>query len=145
MGRKKGRGSSALYRQLFERMVNDNGVKNLVWVWTAGPSGPGSNSNGSLLEFFPGLLYADALSIKDPHLSWGPDATLAAMGVGKPIGVELSEVPKADIAQQKWSWFLVAADTSPAPEKDQSLRALYGEALVLARIAESPNKTDASR
>ncbi|HTM37015.1 MAG TPA: glycosyl hydrolase [Terriglobales bacterium] len=144
-GRKGNRGSAALYRQLFERMVNHNGVRNVVWVWTAAPPGSSANGNGALADFFPGLLYADAISIRDPQLSWRADATLALMGVGKPIGVELSAVPKPEIAQQKWSWFLVAADPSPTPEKDEALRALYGDARVLARSNESQNRTDAAK
>jgi len=144
-GRKGNRGSAALYRQLFERVVNHNGVRNVVWVWTAAPPGSSANGNGALADFFPGLLYADAISIRDPQLSWRADATLALMGVGKPIGVELSAVPKPEIAQQKWSWFLVAADPSPTPEKDEALRALYGDARVLARSNESQNRTDAAK
>jgi mannan endo-1,4-beta-mannosidase len=126
------RGSVALYRQLFDRMVNHNGVRNLVWVWTAAPPGSGENANGSLFDFFPGLLYADALSIRDPHLSWRSDAALSSMGVGKVIGVELSGVPKPEIAQQGWSWFLLSAD-QPSPERDEALKMLYGDSRVLAR------------
>ena len=144
-GRQGSRGSAALYRQLFERMVNHNGVRNLVWVWNVVPPGSSPNVTASLFDFFPGLLYADALSMKDPQLSWGADATLASMSVGKPIGVELSTVPKPDIAQKKWSWFLLAADPSPLPEKDQSLRALYGDARVLSRSVELQNQTDAAK
>jgi len=43
------------------------------------------------------------------------------------------------------SWFLVAADPSPTPEKDEALRALYGDARVLARSNESQNRTDAAK
>ena len=143
-GRLGNRGSVALYRQLFHRMVNHNGVRNLVWVWTAVPPGSLANGNGSLFNFFPGLIYADALSIKDPHLSWGADRALASMAVGKPIGVELSDVPKPDIAQQKWSWFLLAPDPSPSPEKNQALRALYSDSRVAARN-DPHNKTDAAK
>ena len=143
-GRIGSRGSVALYRQLFHRMVDHNGVRNLVWVWTAAPPGGlGANLNGSLFDFFPGLLYADALSIKDPHLSWRSDATLSSMGVGKAVGVELSGIPKADIAQQKWSWFLLAPDLTSSPEKDQALRALYGNGRVTAR-SDQQTKVDAA-
>ena len=144
-GRKGSRGSGALYRQLFERMVNHNGMRNLVWVWAAAPPGSTHNANDSLSDFFPGLLYADVLSLQDAQLAWRADTTLASMAVGKPIGVELSAIPKPDIAQQKWSWFLVAAEPSPTPEKDQSLRALYGDIRVLARNVESQTKTDAAK
>lgn len=143
-GRKGNRGSVALYRQLFDRMVNRDGVRNLVWIWTAAPPGFGPSANGSLFDFFPGLLYADALCLKDPQLSWRSDATLASMAVGKPTGVELSAIPKPEIAQQKWSWFLLAADPTPTPDKDQALRALYADHRVTAR-REAQTKTDAAK
>ena len=132
-GRIGSRGSIALYRQLFDRIVNHNGVRNLIWAWTAAAPGSAANGNGSLFDFFPGLIYADALIIKDPQQSWRADATLAAMAVGKPIGVELSAIPKPEIAQQRWSWFLLTADPAPSPEKDQALRTLYGDPRILTR------------
>ena len=54
-GRKGARGSAALYRQLFDRMVNHNGLHNLIWVWSAAPPGFGPNATGAYSDYFPGL------------------------------------------------------------------------------------------
>ena len=43
-----------------------------------------------------------------------------------------------------WSWFMLAADPSPASEKDQALRALFADTHVMGR-PESQTKTDASK
>ncbi|HWH58304.1 MAG TPA: hypothetical protein VN682_11775 [Terriglobales bacterium] len=43
-----------------------------------------------------------------------------------------------------WSWFMLAADPSPPSEKDRALRALYGDARVVART-DLQTKTDASK
>jgi mannan endo-1,4-beta-mannosidase len=136
-GRKGPRGSTALYRQLFERMVNHDGLRNLVWVWTAAPPGFGPNANGSLADFFPGLLYADALSLEETQVNprWRSDAVLSSLGVGKVVGLELSgKVPAPEmLSQQKWSWFLISGDEARSAERDDALRKLYGDTRVLSR------------
>jgi mannan endo-1,4-beta-mannosidase len=39
-GRKGIHGSAELYRQLFDRLVNHDGMQNLVWVWETDPPRP---------------------------------------------------------------------------------------------------------
>ena len=125
-------------------MGSHNGVRNLVWVWTAASPGSGTNGRGSLFDFFPGLLYADALSIKDPQQRGRSDAALSTLGVGKVVGVELSGLPAPEIAQQKWSWFLLDGDQPASPERDEALRKLYADPRVLPRY-DPGAKTGASK
>ena len=119
-GRKGPRGSVTLYRQLFDRMVNHNGVRNLIWVWTAAAPGFGQNANGPLPDFFPGLLYVDALSVSETQVTprFRSDGMLSSLGVGKVVGVELSgKVPAPEMfSQQKWAWFVLANDPTASPE-----------------------------
>ncbi len=84
-GRKGGRGAAALYRQLFDRMVNHDGLHNLVWVWSADPPGFGPNATGAYNDYFPGLLYVDALELNLENFNsrFRMDAFLASAGVGK--------------------------------------------------------------
>jgi mannan endo-1,4-beta-mannosidase len=144
-GRKGADGSTALYRQLFNRMVNHDGLRNLIWVWTAAPPGFGSNANGSLQDFFPGLLYADALSVEQSqmNLRWRMDKILSMIGIGKPVGVELAgTVPTPDVfAQQQWSWFLTSGDQVASPERDGALKSLYADSHVLTRESKGEVKS----
>jgi len=135
-GRKGSGGSANLYRQLFDRMVFHDGLDNLIWVWTAAVPGFGPNGNGPLHDFFPGLLYVDALSIDQENLNprWRMDAALGALGVGKVIGVDLTKVPSPDaLLNQKWTWFLISPDDAGSPERSLSLQLLYKDPRVVER------------
>ncbi|MBN1128288.1 MAG: hypothetical protein JXA71_04845 [Chitinispirillaceae bacterium] len=44
----------ALYRLMFDRMVNHHGLKNLVWIWT-------SDEAGDALDWYPGDAYVDII------------------------------------------------------------------------------------
>jgi mannan endo-1,4-beta-mannosidase len=111
-------GSPALYRMLFDRLVNRDGLRNLVWVWEAEPPIAGS---ASLSDYFPGLLYVDALELS-PRFMRRPDLALdrflTALAPGKPVGIELSgDIPTPDalFARSQWSWFILdAAPDTPA-------------------------------
>jgi beta-mannanase len=83
--------SAALYRQLFDRLVNDHKLRNLVWAWCAAAPGFGSDSPGPYSDSFPGLGYADALQLDvgNSPFSWRRDGELARFAVGKAIGVGL--------------------------------------------------------
>jgi hypothetical protein len=84
-GRKGVRGSAELYRQLFDRLVNHDGLKNLVWVWESDPPDFRGDGADRPSDFFPGLLYADAIELR---LSWldarFPAGMVAQGAVGKP-------------------------------------------------------------
>jgi len=137
-GRKGVRGSAALYRQLFERLVNHDALHNLLWVWEAAAPGFGSESPGPYFDFFPGLLYADALAVdvEGPDLRFPRDAELALIGVGKVIGLAISgHLPDPAIfAQQtRWAWFLASPELPTAPDEAEALRRLYNDPRVLPR------------
>lgn len=141
-GRKGPRGSAALYRQLFDRMVNDDGVKNLVWVWNAATPGSGQEAAGQYEDYFPGLLYADALALNADDLdhAWRADSTLSLLATGKIIGVGLNTVPDPSLFahQSKWTWFLLSSEgTVPMQTASEALRKLYADPRVLSRSAEA--------
>jgi len=127
-----------LYRQLFERLVNHDGLHNHLWVWEAAAPGFGPEAPGSYFDFFPGLLYADALAVDVENLRFGfpRDAGLAQIGTGKVIGLGISgRIPDpAVFAQQtQWAWFLAAPEQTPAPDQSDALRKLYNDVRVLSR------------
>jgi hypothetical protein len=125
-----------LYRQLYQRLVDHDRVHNLVWVWQAAAPGFGPNGPGPLDEYFPGLLYVDAVAMTAPATGNGrfrTDGLLARLGGDKPIGIELTgAIPTPDFftLQPNWAWFLAGADATTA--QTQALEALYGGARVVA-------------
>ncbi len=137
-GRKGIHGSSALYRQLFERLTGEGGLRSLIWVWDAAPP-EGENTYN---DFFPGHLYVDALALHldGPNMPWAADTFLGVFATGKPIGLKMENaVVSPDLfAQAKWAWFEVAPLTTPADPaavaaQNEALQKLYGNSRVLAR------------
>jgi mannan endo-1,4-beta-mannosidase len=119
-GRKGMRGSAALYRQLFDRLVHRDGLRNLIWVWNAAPPGFGPNATGAYADYFPGLLYVDALAlnVENPNSRFRLDTSLSLAGGGKVIGVGFEgKIPDPSWFEQQtgWTWFLVAPEPAPPP------------------------------
>jgi mannan endo-1,4-beta-mannosidase len=137
-------GSSALYQQLFERLVQHDNIRNLVWVWDAAAPGFGPGAGNPIDAYFPGLLDVDALALDAPAggSRFRADTYLAQMAVGKPIGIGLTgtiPAPEFFTQQPDWAWFMAspAGATSQAP----ALAALYKTARVLAatrRLSQQP-------
>ncbi|HEU5352311.1 MAG TPA: glycosyl hydrolase [Terracidiphilus sp.] len=115
-GRKGITGSSQLYRQLFDRLVHHDGLRNLLFVWQSGPPRfvPGG---GTMADFFPGLLYVDALQVHVHALNarFPIDRFFAQFAVGKPLGVRIDTslpAPDAFAPGSDWAWFI----HSPQPD-----------------------------
>jgi mannan endo-1,4-beta-mannosidase len=124
-GRKGPSGSAQLYRMLFDRLTHTNGIHNLLWVWQQGPPSfaPGA---GNPADYFPGLLYVDAVQMKVPDLNsrFPIDRFLAQSTAGKPIGIEITGNPPAPDAfgpHSLWSWFIVHG----SPEQSEALHNLF--------------------
>jgi mannan endo-1,4-beta-mannosidase len=135
-GRKGVHGSAALYRLLFERMVQHHGLHNLVWIWEADPPAFGPGATGMLSDFFPGFLYTDALElrIRQFNTRFPIDRFLAQTALGKPIGVELAgDVPAPDAltGRSSWGWFVVAAGAD-STDRAEALRKLYADTHVVS-------------
>jgi mannan endo-1,4-beta-mannosidase len=134
-------GSAALYRMIFDRLVNHDEVHNLIWVWQAAPGGFGPGANGPYGEFFPGFLYVDALelTVNRSQSRFRSDTFLQGFAVDKVIGLEI-DGPVPDPAffsrETNWAWFLLApqaANTPNEPATTQALRTLYSDPRVLTR------------
>jgi mannan endo-1,4-beta-mannosidase len=138
-------GSAALYRLLFERLVDHHKLRNLVWVWEAAAAGFGPNAPSAYSDFFPGLLYVDALALdlRGNVRGFRRDRELARFGVGKVIGLGLDGwVPDAAMLDQPsvWAWFLASSDVAAAPGQADALRKLYAGPRVEALEAAAPAK-----
>ena len=132
-------GSAALYRMLFDRLVSQAHVKNVVWGWQAAPGGYGPQANGPATDYFPGLLYVDAVSVAANRLN--PQFHVAAMLKGiagdKAIGVAITggaPDPALFSKDPGWSWFELAPIAAPMDDATAlALKALYGDAQIVSR------------
>jgi mannan endo-1,4-beta-mannosidase len=143
-GRKGIHGSAELYRQLFDRLVNHDGLHNLVWVWEAAAPDFRSGGAGTLSDFYPGLLYTDAVEIRLNRVEPWFQASrfLEQTAVGRPLGVELTgdlPLPAALTEHAGWAWFLAAPPPFSAPAdttlRAESLRKLYGDPKIVSLAA----------
>jgi mannan endo-1,4-beta-mannosidase len=132
-------GSAALYRMTFDRLVNQDHVKNLLWGWQAAPGGYGPQANGPAADYFPGLLYVDAISIAVNRLNpqFRAAAMVKSLAGDKAIGVTIAggtPDPASFSKDPGWSWFELAPLTAPADDATaQALKTLYGDAQIVSR------------
>jgi mannan endo-1,4-beta-mannosidase len=134
-------GSAALYRMLFDRLVNHDSVHNLIWVWQAALGGFGPGADGPYVEFFPGFLYVDALElgVSRTESRFRTDTFLQGFAIDKAIGLVI-DGPVPDPAffarETNWTWFLLEPQPSATANDaatSQALRTLYSDPRVLAR------------
>jgi mannan endo-1,4-beta-mannosidase len=101
----------ALYRQLFDRLVNHHQLKNLIWVWSVDrPSKPGMEH----AKYFPGTDYVDilALDVYGNDFAQSYYDSLLALAQGKPVTLaEVGNPPSLEILQQqpKWAYYVTWA------------------------------------
>jgi mannan endo-1,4-beta-mannosidase len=125
--------TAALYRQMFDRLVNHHHLNNLVWVWSMDrPSTP----ERQFSLFFPGAEYVDVLSLD----VYGSDFAqsyydgLEILAQGKPIALaEVGSPPSPDVLRQqpKWTYYMTwASMVRNTPRKDYT--ALMADPQVLS-------------
>ena len=121
-GRRGARGTTSLYRQLFDRLVNDHHLNNLIWVWSVDrPSTP----EREFADFFPGRNYFDiaALDVYHGDFQQSYYRDLLKLAGGKPIALaEVGPPPTLAVLkkQPKWTWWMLWAGrlvTRPAASK----------------------------
>lgn len=101
--------TAALYRQLFDRMVNYHKLNNLVWVWSVDrPSQPGREFD----KYYPGNEYLDILAIDIYGNDFNPTYYdgLLALSKGKPMVLgEVGNPPALDILekQPRWAYWVI--------------------------------------
>jgi mannan endo-1,4-beta-mannosidase len=110
-GRRGARGTTVLYRQLFDRLVNYHRLNNLVWIWSV--DRPGTNA-GPFADFFPGKTYFDIAALdvyrNDFQKSYYDD--LLKLADGKPVTLaEVGPAPTIAVLEQqpKWTWWMLWA------------------------------------
>jgi mannan endo-1,4-beta-mannosidase len=118
-------GSAALYRMMFDRLVNYHKIKNLIWVWNV------DRPEGTSLKFeecWPGAQYVDVLSL-DCYATFKQSyyADLLKLANGKPIALgEVGGNLSLDVlkSQPKWAWWMVWAGMGLRGEATNRLAAI---------------------
>lgn len=101
----------ALYRQLFDRLVNHHQLKNLIWVWSMDRvSKPGMEH----AKFFPGIEFVDvlALDVYGNDFAQSYYDSLIELSQGKPVTLaEVGNPPAPEILekQPKWTYYVIWA------------------------------------
>jgi mannan endo-1,4-beta-mannosidase len=110
-GRRGERGTTVLYRQLFDRLVNHHHLNNLVWIWSVDrPSTP----ERQFADFFPGRDYFDiaALDVYRGDFQQSYYNDLLKLAGGKPVTLaEVGPAPTPSVLEQqpKWTWWMLWA------------------------------------
>lgn len=111
-GRTGEHGTIALYRQIFDRLVNHHHLNNLIWVWSMDrPSRPGMEH----ASYFPGAQFVDVLALDVYGSDFNPAYynSLIALSQGKPLALaEVGSPPTPQILDQqpRWTYYMTWAN-----------------------------------
>lgn len=114
----------ALWRLLYDQLVNVYGLDNLIWVWTVDVV---QGAEDQFLDWYPGDEYVDVLGVDiyapDTEAKTRQYQALASLSeVGKPVTVsECGNIPdpsKCMAAGNQWSWFMVWPNTDQSGNID---------------------------
>ena len=128
-------GVAELWRQLYDRLVNEHKLHNLVWVWNAHVTVEGDIDKddvalADLAKFYPGAAYVDALAT-DVYNGDYDDAhyrALRKLAAGKPVGLgEIGVVPDDDVLERQpgWTWFMIWPTHLTQDNKEKDVRRLF--------------------
>lgn len=114
-GRRGDRGTKALYRQLWDRLVHHNRLNNLIWVWNVDLP---SREDRQFVDYFPGPEYVDVLSLDDYRMfDQRFYDELNALSDGKVMAIGETANPPVTavyLTQPKWAWYMLWAGAAGA-------------------------------
>lgn len=103
-GRQGTYSTSALYRQLFDRLVNYHKLNNLVWMWNVDRP---HNEVMNFRNFYPGIDFFDIASLDVYHNDFNKNYydSLLILAKGKPIAFgEVGNPPATEIIEEQPLW-----------------------------------------
>jgi mannan endo-1,4-beta-mannosidase len=124
--------TQALYRQLFDRLVNYHKLTNLIWVWSVDrPTKP----EMAFANYYPGNRYLDIVALDVYGSDFKKDYydELVALANGKPVTLaEVGNPPSSEVMkiQPKWSYWVIWAGMVRNTSKKQ-FRALASDPRLL--------------
>jgi len=128
-GRQGKDGTTALYRQLFDRLVNYHKLNNLIWIWSVDrPSTP----QRQFADYDPGTNYFDIAALDVYHSDFKQSYYngLLKLAAGKPIALaEVGPPPTVAVLEQqpKWTWWMLWAGMVRSGPACEPIRALYDD------------------
>ena len=120
--------TAALYKMMFDRLVNHHKIKNLIWVWNV------DRPEGTTLKFkqcWPGPQYVDVLSLdcyRTFKQSYYDD--LLKLANGKPVALaEVGDSLSLDVlkAQPRWAWWMEWAGMGVRGDATNRLAAIVND------------------
>src|ERR1017187_1732164 len=107
-GRGGDNGTKAIYRQIFDRLVNYHHLDNLIWVWSVDRP---ARADRQFVDYNPGTNYFDiaALDVYGSDFQQSYYNDLLVQAAGKPVALaEVGPPPTAAVlAQQpRWTWWM---------------------------------------
>ena len=111
-GGRTGRYSTvALYRQIFDRFVNVDHLRNLIWVWSMDRIHKPAQEYAS---YFPGIHHVDvlALDVYDNDFAQTYYDKLVALSQGKPLALaEVGNPPSPEVLKRQplWTYYMTWA------------------------------------
>ncbi len=128
-GRRGTNGTTVLYHQLFDRLVNHHKLNNLIWIWSVDrPSTP----ERRFIDYDPGSNYFDiaALDVYRSDFRQSYYDNLLKLAAGKPIALaEVGPPPTVAIIerQPKWTWWMLWAGMVRGGPSSEPIKALYDD------------------
>jgi mannan endo-1,4-beta-mannosidase len=129
-GRRGERGTTVLYRQLFDRLVNHHQLNNLIWIWSVDrPSTP----ERQFADYFPGRNYFDIAALDVYHSDFQPSyyRDLLKLAGGKPIALaEVGPPPTLAVLEQQpeWTWWMLwAGMVGTGPDASKAMHTLVND------------------
>ena len=126
------KGFPLLYRMMYDRMVNQNHLDNLLWVWNA--NAPRLIRRDSALDydlFYPGNDFVDVLATDVYNRDWkgSHHDDLVKLGKGKLIALgELGSLPDPEYLKKhdKFAWFMIwTGFTREEHNTKEAIRAIF--------------------
>ena len=103
--------TAALYRQIFDRLVNHHHLTNLIWVWSMDRASKPAMEHA---KYFPGIDFVDVLALDVYHNDFAQSYydSLVKLSRGKPLALaEVGNPPSPEILarQPLWTFYMTWA------------------------------------
>ena len=144
-GREGTDGYQALYKMLYDRLVNFHKINNLLWVFNGNEINPPNVETYN--RFFPGLEYVDILATDVYHNNFQLKdyQSLLKLANGKPIALgEVGHMPTADQLEKQpnWAWFMTWSEFLETANTYEEKKAIYSsDRTITLEELNSLNKT----